>query len=89
MGSKTVEVKRSSDLNYLQIKTRLGELEELETQLALDVEARHAESVEAAILDQPFELATISDLEARLEQVRRAIQVLEKRIKVFRRSEGR
>jgi len=76
-------------MDYLENKYRLAELERLEGELTRELEAKHAASVEAMILGQPFDLVQVSSAEAQLGQVRRAIGVLEKRIESFRRGEFR
>ncbi len=76
---------QSADMDYAQVRARLDELETLEGQLARELEEKRAESIEAMILGQPYDLSGIADTRARLEQVRAAVEVLEKRVQVYRR----
>jgi len=83
------KARASSEMNYLQNKTRLGELDLLARELDRELEAKQGESAEAMIEGVPFELAQISSVEAQLRQVRQAIEILERRIASFRRGEFR
>lgn len=75
--------------DFVEQKARLAELEALEVELARDLEAQLAVSADALIMRRDFDLSLISGLGARIEQVRRAVRILERRIESFLRREYR
>jgi len=80
------KVRQSDALIYVRNKERMQQLDMLEGELAQDLRAKQEEAAEAVIAGNSCDVLQVVELEARLGLMRRAVEILERRIASFERT---